>query len=131
VNGATTPLLADVFVFILEGGLLFAMGRVLSSPKTFLYLWTALLVVDILWSLAVWIIKKREHKPKWVLNNCAWSVIAWVTWFAILAMGQGQVSTAHFATPACALAIIEVCRSVTDYVLNWKFYFPGDVEREG
>lgn len=126
-GGKNFPLLVDVFVFIVEGGLLFTMGHNLSDPQDFLALWTLLLLVDIVWSLAVWIVQ-RTQAPIWARNNFVWLLIAWGAWWGIsrLIALQGCDLSRATTLMAVLLAVAEIGRSVTDYILNWKFYFPDN-----
>ena len=110
-------LLIDIFAFILEAGLLFSMGRNVDKPNIFLWLWTSLLTFDIIWSFAIWRIKKSE-KPKWALNNLIFLSIAWGFWLGL------PFLTGSLIIKVCLLVVVEVCRSISDYKINWPYYFP-------
>ena len=116
-------LLVDVFAFILESGLLFAMGLNIDKPNAFLLLWTSLLIFDIIWSVAIWKIKKGDN-PRWAKNNFILLSIAWGFWLGL------SLLTESLLVKACTLAVIEVIRSIRDYRINWRYYFPWACEKQ-
>jgi hypothetical protein len=104
-------LLLDVFVFLIEGAILVAMASTINAPSKFLVAWTVLLCTDVIWSLLVYLIT-RHSTFKWIVNNIAWGVAAWLGWLLM------------FPDNALFLALIEITRSVVDYSVNWGMYFP-------
>jgi len=122
----SSPLLLDIYVFILMGCLFFSMGRFLDDPTTFFYLWSALLVIDIVWCLIVWAVQKGR-RPIWAFNNFCWLTLAW-----LFHLGYTNVCS----TPDCCSSIAEwlpyhfvlfgTGRTIADYIVNWKFYFPPE-----
>lgn len=125
-GGHPIPLLVDIFGFIFESGLLFAMGRSLDNPQLFLILWMALLILDIIWSLIVWKTQKSK-KPLWAWNNFIWLSAALVVWVGIprlLGSAQGFRDFYGASGKVYLIAAIEVCRSYFDYKQNWSYYFP-------
>lgn len=124
-GGRPFPLLADIFVFIIEGSILFAMGRNLDNTANFLMLWSMLLVVDVVWSFAVWHVQ-RGKRPAWILNNVAWLILAWVAWFSLpLVLSDFGFAASEFLwLIPVFIAVIEISRSIADYWMNWRFYFP-------
>lgn len=106
------PLLIDIFVFLVEGALLAVMASTITVPFAFLCSWSVLLAVDIVWGLYVYLVVKRTAPAKWVGNNSAFLICAWVSWLFI------------FPASGALIAVIETLRSGIDYRLNWAFYFP-------
>jgi hypothetical protein len=106
-------LLIDIFVFLVEAALLVVMANSISNPSAFLYSWSALLAVDILWGLFVYLFVRRVPPAKWVANNAFFLVIAWILWLFF------------FPQNAILIAVVEIARNVVDYQLNWRFYFPS------
>lgn len=106
------PLLFDIFVFLVEGCLLVAMGSAINSPRVFFYTWTGLLVVDILWGLIVFLVVRNRAHLRWIANNIVHVGIAWLFWLVL------------FPRNVVYVAVIEILRTVIDYALNWPFYFP-------
>jgi hypothetical protein len=121
-HGHPIPLLIDIFVFILESGLLFAMGRTLDSPTNFLLLWGLLLLLDIVWSVVVYKVQKGA-KPKWAVNNLAWLTVVLIGYFALPQLFENMRGSVT-AYGVYLLAVAEVSRSIVDYYLNWYYYFP-------
>jgi hypothetical protein len=80
----SSPMLLDIYAFLFMSCIIFAMGRFLNNPTTFFYLWSLLLVVDILWAAIVWKIQK-SREPLWAWNNLLWLCIAWSYWALIRA----------------------------------------------
>ena len=122
----SSPMLLDIYAFLIMSCLLFAMGRFLSSPTEFFYLWTALLLIDILWSLIVWRVQKSA-RPIWVANNAIWLVAAWAYWGVVhatylpsLVPGVPQLMLPY------GFVLFEIARTVADYKINWPFYFPPE-----
>jgi hypothetical protein len=129
-GGKPIPLLVDVLAFIVEGGILFAMGRKLDQPIVFLRLWTALLAIDIIWTLIVWRVEKGT-RPIWAMNNFIWLCIAWAVWLGSpwVLFKAGVSLPDQIPVMVWLIALIEIGRSVTDYRANWAFYFPDDHRR--
>lgn len=126
VGGRRFPLLADIFVFMIEGGILFAMGRQLDNAIGFLSLWSALLIVDVVWSALVWFVQKGP-RPFWTLNNVTWLVLAWVAWFVLPLIAEDfGFSRAQPLVLSLTIAGLEIGRSIVDYMMNWRFYFPDN-----
>lgn len=130
-GGKPIPLLVDILAFIFEGGILFAMGGKLDQPIVFLQLWTALLIVDIIWTLIVWRVE-RGTSPIWAWNNFIWLCIAWTIWLGSpwVLMKTGISLPDQIPVMVWLIALVEIGRSVTDYRANWAFYFP-DSHRRG
>lgn len=132
-GGRTIPLIVDVFAFIFEGGILFAMGRHLDEPASFIKLWTALLVVDIFWTLIVWRVQ-RSKRPIWAFNNFCWLSAAWLCWLILPCLlttaGTEPLPPQQFPVIVVLIALIEIGRSIIDYKANWSFYFPDAHRRE-
>jgi hypothetical protein len=130
-GGKPIALLADIFTFVIEGGILYAMGQKLDDPIVFLCLWTALLIVDIIWTLIVWFVEKGKS-PIWAGNNIAWLSIAWLVWLGSpwILEETGVSLPDQIPVMVWLIALIEILRSVTDYKANWDFYFP-DSHRQG
>jgi|GEM_PF-2669632 len=120
-----SPLLMDIYAFLAMSSLLFVMGTVLERPDSFFFCWSALLVIDIVWSCSVWAIQ-RDERPLWAINNLTWLLGAWLTWALILSFGPPGVlgNPAHFL--AYAFVPFEIGRTILDYRINWGFYFPPE-----
>jgi hypothetical protein len=129
-GGKPTPLLVDIFTFIIEGSILFMMGSNLNDPEIFLRFWSALLAVDMVWSLIVWGIQ-RGPSPLWARNNLIWLCIAWLVWIGLQwnQPSSSYPSSSHLALFACVFALIEIGRSATDYLFYWSLYFPDEHRR--
>lgn len=130
-GGRPSPILVDVFAFMIEGAILFTMGRSLDNPSAFLKIWSALLIVDIIWSLIVWRYQKST-KPIWVRNNFIWLVIAWIVFLGSPWIVENLGLPAPYLqfTAASLIGCAEVLRSIFDYKSHWDFYFPDDRARQ-
>jgi len=111
-------LLLDFFVFVLESALLFVLGISIVSEGHFFQWYVALLLFDVLWSLATWPITKSVV-IQWIAVNMI-AVVACVLFIYWLPQ----------ATPGWLrqwlLTITAVLRTLADYYLAWYFYFPQD-----
>ncbi|WP_315780324.1 MULTISPECIES: hypothetical protein [unclassified Bradyrhizobium] len=123
-SSRSSPMLLDLYAFLLMSCILFAMGRFLDNPKTFFYLWSALLVLDVVWSVLVWLIQ-GSRRPIWAGNNFAWLLAAWAYceatsyWSPLPANLQGLDPLIPYG-----FVFFEFGRTLVDYWLNWRFYFP-------
>ncbi|WP_315754455.1 hypothetical protein [Bradyrhizobium sp. SZCCHNRI2007] len=123
-DSRSSPMLLDLYAFLLMSCILFAMGRFLDDPKSFFYLWSALLVLDVVWSVIVWWIQD-SRRPIWAGNNAVWLVLAWGYCEAIDYWSPLPAYMAFFDPLApYGFVVFEVGRTVCDYIINWRFYFP-------
>ena len=122
----SSPMLFDIWAFLLMASLLFVMGWSITSPYIFFYAWSALLALDIIWTTLVWIIQ-GSRKPIWAINNLAWLGCGWAYWVILYALsGVPSFDKAVLATLIYGFVVVEVVRSIMDYRINWKFYFPPE-----
>jgi hypothetical protein len=120
----SSPMLLDIYAFLLMSCILFAMGRFLDRPIEFFYLWSALLAVDIGWTTLVWGIQKGRQ-PIWAFNNLIWLCLAWLYW-AALSSWSPLTPYLHDLEPVTpyGFVLFEIGRTIFDYKINWRFYFP-------
>lgn len=122
----SSPLLFDIWAFILMASLLFVMGWSINSPYIFFYAWSALLIVDIVWTTLVWVVQ-GSRKPIWAVNNLLFLALAWVYWIFIYVLsGMQSFDKDVLSTLIYGFVVFEVARSIRDYNINWKFYFPPE-----
>lgn len=116
VRGA---LLFDFSVFFVEAGLLFASGLSLRSGLKSFYFLGLLLLVDMVWGF----ISHQIHFPGKKSHVIRWSAIN-------IAAGFVGFLIVHFPfdRKAWALTVVAILRTVTDYGLCWRFYFPDGSE---
>jgi hypothetical protein len=125
-DSRATPMLLDIYVFLLMSCLLFAMGRFLDHPITFFYLWSILLGLDIAWDILVWWIQKGR-RPTWAGNNFIWLCLAWLYWWALAFFAPLPLPLSLEAVApltAYGFVLFEIARTIFDYRINWRFYFP-------
>ncbi len=121
----SSPMLLDIYAFLLMSCILFAMGRFLSDPTTFFYLWSALLVIDIAWATVVWKIQD-SRVPIWAWNNLLFLVLAWGFWWAARAITLPSCLAGTEQVLPYGFVLFEIGRTVRDYRINWKYYFPAE-----
>lgn len=125
-GGRPIPILIDVFAFLIMGMLLFAMGRLISDPVSFLQLWSALLVIDVFWMMLVYRFQ-RNSEAFWSVNNILWLIAAWLLWWiATPYIDWLFPDIERELIIAFMFTLVETMRSVTDFWVNWKFYFPDE-----
>jgi hypothetical protein len=125
-DSKASPLLLDIYAFLTMGCIIFLMGRYLDNPYKFFYLWSCLLVVDIIWSLIVWQVQNSKQ-PIWALNNFIWLIFAWTYWYAAFLLRHiNNVDAVGAHWLPYGLVFIQCMRSFFDYKINWKFYFPHE-----
>jgi hypothetical protein len=123
-SSRSSPMLLDIYAFLLMSCILFGMGRFLDDPKTFFYLWSALLVLDVAWTNLVWRIQK-SRRPIWAVNNVIWLCLAWLYCEALVhwAPLPSWLQALEPLTPY-GFVFFEIGRTIFDYWINWRFYFP-------
>lgn len=122
----SSPMLFDIYAFLLMSCIIFAMGRFLGDPTIFFYLWTLLLCTDVAWTVIVWRIQKGRA-PIWARNNLIWLVLAWVYWASVNWTAWPNVVPVEDRNAlAYGFVFFEVLRTAFDYRINWKFYFPPE-----
>jgi hypothetical protein len=121
-HSRSTPMLFDIYAFLLMSCLLFPMGRFLDCPVIFFYIWSPLLALDIIWSFLVWKIQ-NSRKPIWAENNLFWLITAWLYWGALALLGPLLPKAVEPLTPY-GFVVFEIMRTLRDYKINWKYYFP-------
>jgi hypothetical protein len=125
-DARSSPLLFDIWAFILMASLLFVMGWSIVSPYIFFYAWSALLIVDIVWTTLVWTIQ-GSRKPIWALNNLLFLGCGWAYWVIIYVLsGFPYFDKNVLSTLIYGFVAFEVARSIMDYKINWNFYFPPE-----
>jgi len=110
------PLLFDLFTFIIESILLFVAGWALRPGVVSFICLGVLLLIDSVWGLASHVIHPpflESHVLRWVLIN-------------VIAVGLGYVAY-RLSGSLWILAFFAVARTITDYKLGWRFYFPNTV----
>jgi hypothetical protein len=125
-NSKSSPMLLDIYAFLVMSCLIFVMGRFLSQPYVFFYIWTALLIVDIVWTLIVWQVQD-SRRPLWAFNNIKWLIAAWIYWGIVYFVSHSSCldDEAKRWLPY-GFVIFEIGRTYFDYKINWSFYFPAE-----
>jgi hypothetical protein len=121
-NSRSTPMLLDIYAFLLMSCLLFAMGRFLDDPVVFFYLWSSVLALDIAWAILVWWIQD-SRRPIWATNNFCWLFLAWLYWGALDLWAPLPLNGVEPLT-TYGFVIFQIARTLCDYRINWQFYFP-------
>ncbi len=112
-------LLIDFIIFCLESSLLFIFAKSITfGIKGFVLLWL-ILIVDLLWGLISHYIHYRHYTP----STIRWAIINFVT----IVIGFIIFSLEVFEFKAWIFFFILLSRTVADYSLCWKFYFPDQV----
>jgi hypothetical protein len=108
-------LLFDFAVFFFEASLLFAAGWALRSGLVSFYCLGLLLTADMIWGYISHLIHfpgKKSHVVRWSSINVVVGVLA------VLIVAY------PFEQKALVLMVLAMARSIVDYSLCWKFYFP-------
>jgi hypothetical protein len=121
----SSPMLLDIYAFLLMSCLLFSMGCFLDDPEMFFYLWTALLTLDVIWTITVWRIQKGRE-PIWAWNNLIFLIISWIYWRLIHAPFLPHWIVKFKPLLSYGFVLFEIGRTFRDYRINWKFYFPAE-----
>jgi hypothetical protein len=122
----TSPLFLDLNAFFILSGILLAMGQFLRDPHVYFYLWASLLIIDIMWAITVWI-WRGGGGPIWARNNMFWLIVAIIYWtFAVWLDYLTFLPTEYRSVIPYVIVLFELARTVFDYLLNWKFYFPAE-----
>jgi hypothetical protein len=110
-------LLGDYLVLMFEAGLLVWLATSISDRAIFADGFLLLLLVDICWAVATAIFTPAGFDVVW------WGVVNLITLLILLALWYwpGDMLINGFY-----LMLIAIARSVADYVLSRKLYFPED-----
>ncbi|MEC4591908.1 DUF1937 family protein [Nitrospirillum amazonense] len=119
-NDPTSPILLDIYAFLLMSILIFSLGRFLDDPRVFFFIWSSLLFVDIIWSITVWKIQGGRKNPIWAWNNLTFLIVSWAIWIAFYHF------SIKFPYSDYVFVILNVARTLNDYKQNWSFYFPPE-----
>jgi len=110
-------LLLDYLLLMCEAGLLVWLSTKISDLPRFTKGFLALLAVDVLWALVTGVFTSEKRGAlKWGLLNL------------VVLTGLGIVTywPCQRVIPAVCLFVIAVLRSVLDYALSHKLYFPPE-----
>lgn len=113
------PLLLDFFVFFFQSCMLFAAATAIASGIDTFFILGALLTLDIVWAVIAHNVHYRAIKP---------SILRWATVnLVFLAAGVVIYSLNVFDDVAKArlLCLFSVLRTIGDYSVGRKFYFPA------
>lgn len=125
-NARYSPLLFDIWAFLLMSSILFALGYYITDPVKFFYLWSALLLIDIVWTSLVWVIQ-GSRRPIWAVNNLIWLGLGWLYWVIVYGLsGIPAFDAKVLESLAFGFVFFEIGRTVFDYKINWEFYFPPE-----
>lgn len=109
-------MMLDFSLLFIEAALLFALARLIAAPHSFGWALAVLLGVDVIWAILITTLTRQEllHESNWVrVNSVTLPCLIGLVW-----LGQG------FPWFLGALAALAVLRTVVDYWLSWRYYFP-------
>jgi hypothetical protein len=119
-NGA---LVADFFLLFLEGCIFVLLASILSETEKFAAVLISLLLLDSVWGFLAWLAftgaQAQYAERNWALINFITAVLIGV----LLAFDEDVFLTKVFLSQAGLFAIIAL-RTIIDYYVSWKFYFP-------
>lgn len=111
----------DFFVVFAQSLLFSITSFYVNSPSAYVMLFIVLLTFDIIWTVYS---QQGEREPAaspqrmWLLNNI-FAITIMITFFILYVAHPGRQWTLGVAVGVLATT------TVIDFVLNWKFYFPG------
>lgn len=111
-------LILDFLIFCIEASILFVFSSFLHSGIESFIILGILLLVDILWSSISYLLHYRGFAPS-VLN---WVIINLVTLF----LGYFIYVSNFTDAKEWSLFVIALARTILDYALCWRFYFPTE-----
>ena len=115
VQGA---LLLDFFVFFIESILLFICAKNINQGLTTIKILGSTLIVDMVWAVASHLI----HYRSFTSTVLKWLIINAIT----LALGLLVILLNCYSDYSKSIVITTILtiRTILDYILCWKFYFP-------
>ena len=123
-------LMIDFIMLFLEGLLFFGLAMVLTNEALFYTVLASLFLLDIVWVgfTNITATSKQDRMPgyaKWAsINVLAMAALLVFVWSNILNWQFWQSDTVR----SIALVIVAVARTVFDYLIVWRFYYPEDSE---
>ena len=125
VDPNAIALLGDFFVLFLESCIFFALALLLSSPSYYTCALVALFIVDSVWGgVSRMLFSSARPESQWAFLNAIIAVVLVV----LLALMHGlppKIPDPTGADLAYAVLAISIGRTVVDYRMTWKFYFPS------
>lgn len=119
-NGA---LVTDFFLLFFEGCVFVLLGSVLDDTLKFTLVLIFLLVLDSIWGFLAWLAftgaQAQYAERSWALINMITAGLLGI--LVIFAGGVFQMKP--FSSQIGLFAVIGI-RTVVDYFVSWKFYFP-------
>jgi len=107
--------LLDLTVFVIEAGLLYVLALTLLDQAIFFLLLGSLLLIDVVWSFTTYLITGSPAIRWGIINLVAGPML-------LVCRGLTQMTPgAHLIL----LVSIVLARTIVDYRVNWRFYFPS------
>jgi hypothetical protein len=119
-------LLADFLLLFAHGVLFVVVSMLLKQPREFLLFIAGVLAVDVFWGFLAHLAFSRERVDK---PETAWAWINLITVIVLIMFYYLEKQTFKWLPDeevgycGTILAVLFV-RSLVDYKLNWKFYYP-------
>ena len=118
----------DFFLILIESLILCVMSFYQVKPIYFFYIFSGLLIVDIIWFFATYhFVPNREafqHQKKWAINNIVAIILLLIICSFSVSVDQEILTYAS--------SIVLFANTIGDYRENWHFYFPIPFrEKEG
>ena len=127
-NIKSGALLADFVLLFVEGCLFVMMAMTIDQIVPLIWVVVSLLILDSIWGFLAWLAftgaKSQYAEKRWAFINMITSGLIVI----LMMMFSEFFENSENATKAAiVMAIIISIRTVVDYCLTWKFYFPeGD-----
>jgi len=119
-------LVVDFFVFFMESCLLVAFGSLVGSKDDAFIALLLLLALDALWAVATHGIHYGAISPSTIrwgyINGVAIVILLFVYFSNLFSIGPRRT---------WALSAVAILRTVFDYVVCWRFYFPRPSAKRG
>lgn len=120
-------LILDVLLLFIHGMVFVILALLLEDPSQFAWLLIALIFVDVLWGAFVYFGPSSQNgasaEGRWALINVVFVALASAAlWISDIGL-QSDVEPTKLA-----IAVFVACllRTLVDYGLCWKFYFPAE-----
>ena len=110
--------LIDFFFFFIEAIIFYVMALLISQPKPFFFVLSALFGIDIIWLVFVYFTEPESFKKiRW------WLLLNTIMVLVLLVVNAGTFM-ADNAYKWIVLAALVLIRTVIDYKSEWAYYWP-------
>jgi hypothetical protein len=117
-------LIVDFLLLFLHGLVFVVLSLMFEKPSHFAWIVTAILIIDVVWGVFAYFASASGEKSavgKWVIINLITVLVAGL---ALYSFDISLSYSGNVEKLALAISVVCILRTLADYCLGWRFYFP-------